>query len=373
MKITFQVGDILQSGCEAIVNSANPSLLAGGGLSGAIHRAAGPEMEKYLKPFGPIKPGNATSSPSFNIDCNHVIHTVASRFIRGADEEYHALYHSYLSALHEANTLKVKTIAFPAIGVGVYRWPARESAGAAFWAIQHFLDTTENLEIKLIAFYFSDEKIKNSFIVERKNALNTQLNQMLKTHRSVGQYDLIAWVYGHWVEILDQPRPINASDLIEFMCTEGDWDRRRGFEYHADLLYGLFYQIAKWGMDFEFDIPEESIDFSESIYTYDSFLELVSTPPQVVYGGDTIRMALTFIDDGKTLIKDNQACLSIEMHIILFLQIFKSNRGTQGLQLIEDIPSKRLKEFLRKEWHENLDALEAIKHRCYLELNGSAP
>ena len=76
---------------------------------------------------------------------------------------------------------------------------------------------------------------------------------------------------------------------------------------------------------------------------------------------------------GKTLIKDNQACLSIEMHIILFLQIFKSNRGAKGLQLIEEIPSTRLKEFLRKEWHENLDALEAIKHRCYLELNGSAP
>ena len=82
-KIDIRIADILQCGADTIFMSANPSLLAGSGLSGAIHRAAEPELETCSKGFAPLSPGTAVVMPSFNLDARYIIHAVCPRYLEG--------------------------------------------------------------------------------------------------------------------------------------------------------------------------------------------------------------------------------------------------------------------------------------------------
>ncbi|MDC0220405.1 macro domain-containing protein [Gammaproteobacteria bacterium] len=89
----------MQSGAEIIVLSANPSLLAGSGISGIIHKAAGNELEKAAKLLGPLKPGEAALTPAFDLPAKYVVHTVCPRYIEGAAKEKEELAGAYRSAL----------------------------------------------------------------------------------------------------------------------------------------------------------------------------------------------------------------------------------------------------------------------------------
>ena len=350
MNISFHVGDIVKSGCDAIVNSANPSLLAGGGLSGVIHKAAGPEMEEYLKSIGPITPGKAVSSPAYYIEADHVIHTVATRCIRKDGEEFNTLCDAYTNALIEANNLGVKTIAFPAIGVGIYKWPARQSASAALWGIEAFKEKTEELKIEHIKFYFLDEPLRNSFVVERRNFLNENLVRILHTHGNADSYYLTAWVYAHWKEIFDEKDLKKGSQLLEHIYGDTIWREKLSIENHADYLYGFFHQVASWGIEFEFDIPETDIDFNDSLYTYDSFLELVTDPPNIQYDWKTVDEAMKVINANDIDVEMKSGRYQIDTHLVLFLKLFKSNRKLSGLEFINEIPSTRLRETLAERW-----------------------
>jgi O-acetyl-ADP-ribose deacetylase (regulator of RNase III) len=136
------ISDILDLDVDVIVNSANPSLLAGGGVCGAIHRAAGPQLEEASRVLGPIKPGNAVVTPGFNLKAKFVIHAVAPRYMRGlaqaeassriiksGQSEDDQLRSAYRSALQLASELDgVSSIAFPSMGTGIYRWPLKKAA-----------------------------------------------------------------------------------------------------------------------------------------------------------------------------------------------------------------------------------------------------
>ena len=124
LTIDIQVRDILQSGADIIVFSAHPSLLAGSGVSGIVHKAAGPELELFAKSLGPIAPGESVITPAFNLPAKYIIHTVCPRYIYGTPEEEHGLAMAYRSALSfKDKAPEASSIAFVSLGTGVYGWP----------------------------------------------------------------------------------------------------------------------------------------------------------------------------------------------------------------------------------------------------------
>lgn len=136
MRITLRTGDITTETCDAIVNAANSSLLGGGGVDGAIHRAAGPDLLEACRkvraeqlPDG-LPAGQAIATPAGNLSADWVIHTVGpNRHAGQTDPEVVAS--CYAASLAEAQRVGARTVAFPAIGAGVYGWSAAETAEAA--------------------------------------------------------------------------------------------------------------------------------------------------------------------------------------------------------------------------------------------------
>ena len=124
--------NILTTNTDIMVLSANPSLLAGSGISGVIHKAAGPHLERAAKAFAPISPGEAIITPGFNLSTKHVIHTVCPRFMNGNRDEEELLAAAYKNTLTFYNqTPDAKSIAFVSIGTGVYKWPMALAAEIA--------------------------------------------------------------------------------------------------------------------------------------------------------------------------------------------------------------------------------------------------
>ena len=109
--------------------SANPSLLAGSGISGILHKAAGNELEKAAKPLGPLSPGQAVITPAFNLPAKYVVHTVCPRYIEGTAQEKENLAQAYRSALGFYNKVPdVNGISFVSMGTGIYKWPQELAA-----------------------------------------------------------------------------------------------------------------------------------------------------------------------------------------------------------------------------------------------------
>jgi len=140
MRETFNcsvlIKDVLTVQSDIIVISANPSLLAGSGISGVIHKAAGPQLEAAAKPFAPLTPGQAIITPAFNLSAQYVIHTVCPRYMDGQRGESEQLYHAYASALAlHSQVPDAKSIAFVSMGTGVYKWPVELAADIAVKAL----------------------------------------------------------------------------------------------------------------------------------------------------------------------------------------------------------------------------------------------
>ena len=130
--IDIRIRDILQSGADIIVFSAHPSLLAGSGVSGIVHKAAGPELEVFAKSLGPIATGQSIITPAFNLPAKYIIHTVCPRYIYGTPEEESHLAMAYRSALSlKRQAPDASSIAFVSLGTGVYRWPLEIAAKIA--------------------------------------------------------------------------------------------------------------------------------------------------------------------------------------------------------------------------------------------------
>lgn len=135
--ITIQCrqGDIVnQDDCEAVVNAANAQLQTGGGVAGAIHRAAGPELAKEARPKAPIKPGEAVITAGYNLPNDYVIHCLGPVYGRDTPED-ELLSWCYTKALELAEEKKISSIAFPAISTGVFGYPMEEAAIIAFSTI----------------------------------------------------------------------------------------------------------------------------------------------------------------------------------------------------------------------------------------------
>ena len=134
--ISISIQNILTANADIFVLSANPSLLAGSGISGVIHKAAGPQLEAAAKPFAPLTPGQAIITPAFNLSAKYVIHTVCPRYMDGQRGEAEQLYNAYASALAlHSQAPDAKSIAFVSMGTGVYKWPMALAADIAVKAL----------------------------------------------------------------------------------------------------------------------------------------------------------------------------------------------------------------------------------------------
>ena len=150
--IEVVLGDITRERVDALVTAANESLLGGGGVDGAIHRAAGPALARAGAALAPCEPGNAVATPGFGLDppVRHVIHTVGPIWEGGGYDEATVLASCYRRSLEVADALGLRSIAFPAIATGVYGFP---SDLAARIAVATLRSTPTRVElIRLVAF-----------------------------------------------------------------------------------------------------------------------------------------------------------------------------------------------------------------------------
>jgi O-acetyl-ADP-ribose deacetylase (regulator of RNase III) len=152
-RIILVRGDITRCEVDAIVNAANPSLLGGGGVDGAIHGAAGPELLQECRTLGGCPPGEAKITRGYRLPASWVIHTPGPVWHGGNQGEPEILASCYRNALHLAASCECKTLAFPAISCGVYGYPPEKACAVALETLKEFLKEQELPEkIYLVSF-----------------------------------------------------------------------------------------------------------------------------------------------------------------------------------------------------------------------------
>jgi len=149
-------GDIAKLDVDAIVNAANTTLLGGGGVDGAIHRAAGPELLAECRTLGGCRLGEAKITRGYRLPARFVIHTVGPIWRGGKHGESETLANCYRNSLQLAVENGIKTIAFPAISCGAYDYPIQEAAQIALGTTREFLATEERIE-KVIFVLWGEE------------------------------------------------------------------------------------------------------------------------------------------------------------------------------------------------------------------------
>lgn len=151
-QIELVQGDITQQDTDAIVNAANSSLLGGGGVDGAIHRAAGPELLAECRALGGCPTGEAKITQGYRLKAHHVIHTVGPIY-RGAPHDAELLASCYRRSLEVASANHLRSVAFPSISTGAYGYPVDQAAPVALKEVIEYLKTHPDIELVRFVLY----------------------------------------------------------------------------------------------------------------------------------------------------------------------------------------------------------------------------
>mgnify|MGYP000936409509 FL=1 len=165
--IEFIKGDITDMDTVAIVNAANSSLMGGGGVDGAIHRAAGPGLNAECAKIGSCKTGRAVITSGCNLKAKYIIHTVGPVWRGGTHNEADLLASCYKSSLKLAEDNGIKTIAFPSISTGIYGYPIEQAADIAVKSVADQLKNGSKIE-KVTFVLFSDADYKTYVVAYKK-------------------------------------------------------------------------------------------------------------------------------------------------------------------------------------------------------------
>lgn len=162
MEIQVIVANIVkQSDAEAVVNSANANLRLGSGVAGAIHTAAGEELEDYCQQFAPLGLGKAVITPGFNLPNKYVIHARAGHYLHEDNAEAQ-LESAYRSALTLAATQNIQSVAMPAMGVGVFKFPVELAAAITAKVLRS--EQWNDTSLKWVRLCVSDDNIKAAYL-----------------------------------------------------------------------------------------------------------------------------------------------------------------------------------------------------------------
>ncbi len=190
MKIEVVYGDITKIPADAIVNAANTSLLGGGGVDGAIHRAGGPAILEACRIIiarqGGCKTGDAVITPAGNLKAKFVIHTVGPVWTGGFKDESGKLASCYFNALKLAVENRCKTIAFPCISTGIYKYPIKNAANVALYSTWDFL--SRNIEIEKVTFVCFDEQSLTCYNDHIENHERLQKVVAILTNHTIVKY-----------------------------------------------------------------------------------------------------------------------------------------------------------------------------------------
>ncbi len=159
--LEFVRGDITTQDVDAIVNAANSSLLGGGGVDGAIHRAAGPELVAACRLLGGAKTGEVKATPGFGLPARHVLHAVGPKWNGGDHGEPERLAACHRHAVELAHELGCRSVAFPAISCGIYGYPVDLAASIAVTTVRV---AAEGTDLELVRFVLSDDSIVAAFV-----------------------------------------------------------------------------------------------------------------------------------------------------------------------------------------------------------------